>query len=100
MFLPFFVFRGMLLYNIHLCSQLVPHAGNGDDIFRLKGVLLDLLPEMLYVDVDDPAPGVNLRVFPEGFAYGNGPTNKVLMIGIDGTMPSALAVARTPNLDR
>ncbi len=26
-------------------------------------------------------------------------TNKVLMIGIDGTMPSALAVARTPNLD-
>lgn len=27
------------------------------------------------------------------------PTNKVLIIGIDGTMPSALAVARTPNLD-
>lgn len=26
-------------------------------------------------------------------------TNKVLIIGIDGTMPSALAVARTPNLD-
>ena len=28
-----------------------------------------------------------------------GLTNKVLIIGIDGTMPSALAVARTPNLD-
>lgn len=27
------------------------------------------------------------------------PTNKVLIIGIDGVMPSALAVARTPNLD-
>jgi Type I phosphodiesterase / nucleotide pyrophosphatase len=26
-------------------------------------------------------------------------TNKVLIIGIDGTMPSAVAVARTPNLD-
>lgn len=26
-------------------------------------------------------------------------TNKVLIIGIDGTMPSALAVARTPNLN-
>ena len=26
-------------------------------------------------------------------------TNKVLILGIDGTMPSALAVARTPNLD-
>ena len=26
-------------------------------------------------------------------------TNKVLIIGMDGTMPSALAVARTPNLD-
>ena len=26
-------------------------------------------------------------------------TNKVLIIGIDGTMPSALAVARAPNLD-
>src|SRR5436190_8634102 len=26
-------------------------------------------------------------------------TNKVLIIGIDGTMPSALAVARTPNID-
>ena len=26
-------------------------------------------------------------------------TNKVLIIGIDGTMPSAMAVARTPNLD-
>ena len=26
-------------------------------------------------------------------------TNKVLIIGIDGTMPAALAVARTPNLD-
>ena len=26
-------------------------------------------------------------------------TNKVLIIGIDGTMPSALAVAHTPNLD-
>jgi hypothetical protein len=26
-------------------------------------------------------------------------TNKVLIIGIDGAMPSALAVARTPNLD-
>src|SRR3954465_10165893 len=26
-------------------------------------------------------------------------TNKVLIIGIDGTMTSALAVARTPNLD-
>src|SRR5262245_22491437 len=26
-------------------------------------------------------------------------TNKVLIIGIDGTMPMALAVARTPNLD-
>jgi hypothetical protein len=26
-------------------------------------------------------------------------TNKVLIIGIDGTMPSALAVARTPNLE-
>lgn len=26
-------------------------------------------------------------------------TNKVLIIGIDGTMPSALAAARTPNLD-
>src|SRR5215510_3502745 len=26
-------------------------------------------------------------------------TNKVLIIGLDGTMPSALAVARTPNLD-
>jgi hypothetical protein len=26
-------------------------------------------------------------------------TNKVLIIGIDGTMPSALAVANTPNLD-
>lgn len=28
-----------------------------------------------------------------------GLTNKILIIGIDGTMPSALAVARTPNLD-
>src|SRR4030095_1103732 len=27
-------------------------------------------------------------------------TNKVLIIGMDGTMPSALAAARTPNLDR
>lgn len=26
-------------------------------------------------------------------------TNKVLIIGIDGTMPSAMAVARTPNID-
>src|SRR4026207_1655255 len=35
-----------------------------------------------------------------GFVAGvNALTNKVLIIGIDGTMPSALAVARTPNLD-
>ncbi len=32
-------------------------------------------------------------------ADGSALTNKVLIIGIDGTMPSALAVARTPNLD-
>ncbi len=30
---------------------------------------------------------------------GHSLTNKVLIIGIDGTMPSALAVARTPNLN-
>jgi hypothetical protein len=31
--------------------------------------------------------------------HGRALTNKVLIIGIDGTMPSAMAVARTPNLD-
>ena len=35
-----------------------------------------------------------------GFAAGTSAlTNKVLIIGIDGTMPSAMAVARTPNID-
>jgi len=37
-------------------------------------------------------------LFGTACAYGD-LTNKVLIIGVDGTMPSALAVARTPNLD-
>lgn len=39
--------------------------------------------------------GIALLSIQPSFAL----TNKVLIIGIDGTMPSAVAVARTPNLD-
>jgi hypothetical protein len=43
---------------------------------------------------------IGVLVFFVGLgAEGAALTNKVLIIGIDGTMPSALAVARTPNLD-
>src|SRR5262245_7322801 len=38
-------------------------------------------------------------LFPAALAGSQTLTNKVLIIGIDGTMPSAMAVARTPNLD-
>lgn len=40
-----------------------------------------------------------LALLVGGVANAEALTNKVLIIGIDGTMPSALAVARTPNLD-
>src|SRR5678815_3667741 len=42
---------------------------------------------------------VSLLILLGGVEHGFALTNKVLIIGIDGTMPSAVAVANTPNLN-
>src|SRR5678815_1470910 len=42
---------------------------------------------------------VSLLILLGGVEHGFALTNKVLIIGIDGTMPAAVAVARTPNLN-
>src|SRR5215212_1062971 len=42
---------------------------------------------------------LTLALFWSAASHGAALANKVLIIGIDGTMPAALAVARTPNLD-
>ena len=36
----------------------ISRAGNSEDILRLRRVLLDFVAQVLDVDIDDPAPGI------------------------------------------